>query len=160
MVPYAGFWIRFVAYLIDAIILNVAGGLLGGLLGLGMGLGMGMAGTDSETIAGASALTGGLLGFLLSFLYFAILESSSWQGTVGKKALGIAVTDLNGNRLTFGRATGRFFGKILSSITLLIGYMMAGWTERKQGLHDMVAGTLCYRTREPQQLQDSAEVFA
>ena len=83
--------------------------------------------------------------FLLSaaqWLYFALMESSSKQATLGKMALGIIVTDLNGNRLSFGRATGRYFGKIISGAILMIGYIMAGFTEKKQALHDIIAGCL------------------
>ncbi len=70
------------------------------------------------------------------------MESSSKQATLGKMALGIIVTDVNGERIGFGRATGRFFGKIVSGMIFYIGYIMAGFTDRKQALHDMMAGTL------------------
>ena len=78
----------------------------------------------------------------IQWLYFALMESSKNQATLGKMALGLRVTDLNGNRISFGKATGRYFGKILSSMTLLIGYIMAAFTAKKQALHDFVAGTL------------------
>jgi len=77
-----------------------------------------------------------------AWLYFALMESSSKQATLGKMALSIIVTDMNGNRLTFGRATGRYFGKIISGMILMIGYIMAGFTEKKQALHDIIAGCL------------------
>ena len=70
------------------------------------------------------------------------MESSSKQATLGKLALGIVVTDLNGNRISFGRATGRYFGKIVSGMIFAIGYIMAGITERKQALHDIMASCL------------------
>jgi uncharacterized RDD family membrane protein YckC len=76
------------------------------------------------------------------WLYFAILESSSWQATLGKKTLGLAVVNADGTRLTFGRACVRYVAKIVSGITLCIGYMMAGWTSQKRALHDMIAETL------------------
>jgi uncharacterized RDD family membrane protein YckC len=79
---------------------------------------------------------------LMGWLYYALMESSSNQGTLGKMALGLTVTDQAGQRISFGRATGRFFAKILSAMILLIGFFMIGWTARKQGLHDMIAGTL------------------
>ncbi|MGI8638732.1 MAG: RDD family protein [Pyrinomonadaceae bacterium] len=79
------------------------------------------------------------------FPYFTLLESSRWQATLGKLILGIKVTDLSGGRISFARATGRFFGKILSGQVLLIGYLMAAFTERKQALHDLLAGTLVVR---------------
>jgi uncharacterized RDD family membrane protein YckC len=70
------------------------------------------------------------------------LESSSMQATLGKMALGLKVTDLNGKQISFGKATGRYFAKIISAIILLIGFIMVAFTEKKQGLHDMIAGTL------------------
>jgi uncharacterized RDD family membrane protein YckC len=86
-----------------------------------------------------------LLRIVLHWLYYSLLESSAWQATLGKKALGLEVTDLDGNRIGFGRATGRFFAKFISWIILLIGYIMAGFTEKKQALHDILAGTLVIR---------------
>jgi len=84
----------------------------------------------------------GILGGVVGWLYFAMMESSSTQGTLGKMALGIKVTDLNGGQIGFGKATGRYFGKIISALILLIGYIMVAFTEKKQGLHDMMAGCL------------------
>jgi uncharacterized RDD family membrane protein YckC len=79
---------------------------------------------------------------VIYWLYFAIMESSHFQGTVGKIVLGMKVVDLQGNKISFLKATGRSFGKYLSSIILLIGYIMAAFTEKKQALHDMIAGCL------------------
>lgn len=79
---------------------------------------------------------------ILAWLYFAAMESSPKMATIGKQALGIVVTDLNGNRISFGRATGRYFGKIVSSFILCIGFFMTLWTERQQALHDIMADTL------------------
>jgi len=86
-----------------------------------------------------------LIILVLEWLYYALLESSAWQATLGKKALGLEVTDLAGVRITFGRATGRYFARYISFFTLGIGYLMAGFTEKKQALHDMIAGTLVIR---------------
>jgi uncharacterized RDD family membrane protein YckC len=87
-----------------------------------------------------------LISILIQWLYHAYLESGEKQATWGKQALGIYVTDLMGNRVTFGRASGRFFAKIVTGmIPLGIGYIMAGFTERKQALHDMMAGSLVLR---------------
>ena len=80
-----------------------------------------------------------------SWLYEAFMESSSYQATLGKMIFGMKVTDLNGNRISFERATGRHFAKWLSTMILGIGYIMVGFTERKQGLHDLLAGTLVRR---------------
>jgi uncharacterized RDD family membrane protein YckC len=82
---------------------------------------------------------------MMSWIYYALLESSVWQATIGKKLLGLRVTDLAGNRISFARASGRFFGKILSGMILGIGFLMAGFTQRKQALHDILAGCLVLR---------------
>jgi uncharacterized RDD family membrane protein YckC len=110
-------------------------GLIVILLALPVGLVLGLAG------AGEGYL-GNIAGIVVGWLYFALMESSEKQATLGKQALGIQVTGLDGERITFGRATGRHFAKWLSSITLGIGYIMAAFTERKQCLHDMVANCL------------------
>jgi len=89
-----------------------------------------------------------LILFVLSWIYHAWMESSEYQATLGKMALGLTVTDLMDQRLTFGRASGRFFARIVSNlIPLEIGYIMAGFTEKKQALHDMIAGCLVLRKR-------------
>jgi len=88
-----------------------------------------------------------LIGTLVAWLYHAVLESSEWQATAGKKALGLKVTDLEGARVSFTRASGRHFAKIISGlIPLGIGYIMAGFTARKQAIHDMLAGCLVLRS--------------
>jgi uncharacterized RDD family membrane protein YckC len=151
---YAGFWLRFVAYFIDSILIDaVVFGLtavIGGVLGLVLGFSghpSSSDGSDSSSGVVTNLADSGIYVLCLVgiWLYFAILESSSWQATVGKKLLGLKVTTLDGRRISFGQATGRFFGKILSGLTLLIGYIMAGFTARKQALHDMIAGTLVVR---------------
>lgn len=76
------------------------------------------------------------------WLYFVLMEISSKKATLGKMALGLEVVDLNYNRISFGKATGRHFGKIISAVILDFGFMMAGFTDRKQGLHDMMSGCL------------------
>jgi uncharacterized RDD family membrane protein YckC len=98
--------------------------------------------------AGLAILGGGvtiMLVLLGGWLYEALMESSSYQATLGKMILGMKVTDLYGNRISFGRATGRHFAKILSGMVLCIGFIMVGLTQRKQGLHDLLAGTLVRR---------------
>lgn len=82
-----------------------------------------------------------LLYLLVGWLYFAMQESSEKQATVGKRVLSIKVTDFNGNRLTFGNATGRFFGKLLSGMIYGIGFLMAAFTKQRQALHDKMANT-------------------
>ncbi|HBY76937.1 MAG TPA: hypothetical protein DEG47_08015, partial [Cyanobacteria bacterium UBA11148] len=83
-----------------------------------------------------------LVGLLIAWLYYAVQESSAKQATIGKQALGIVVTDLQNQRISFIQATIRYFSKIISTIILLIGYLMALFTEKKQALHDIIAGTL------------------
>lgn len=138
---YAGFWYRTLALIIDTVITMVAAVIL--VLPLAFALGAAMAGTSSETeMSSAGGVLGNLLGTLITWLYFTISESSPWQATIGKKLLGIRVTDEAGNRIGFGRANGRYWSKIVSTLILCIGYIMVAFTEKKQGLHDKIAGTL------------------
>ncbi len=145
-VRYGGFWIRLVAALIDGIIVQAVvfpvTMILGAMIGAA-GIAVSMPG---EGIRLVGFIVGAALGFLASWIYEATLESSSRQATLGKMALRLKVTGLAGNRISFARATGRHFGKYLSTIILCIGYILAGITERKQALHDMIAGTLVQRT--------------
>ncbi len=148
-VRYAGFWRRFVAYMLDQILVGIVACLffIPAFALFGIGLGAGMMEESPSAIgfilaAIAAYLAAILLILVLEWLYFALMESSQKQATLGKLALGIVVTDLNGQRITFGRATGRYFGKIVSGLILYIGFIMAAFTERKQALHDMMASTL------------------
>lgn len=119
-IQYAGFWLRFVASFIDGLILIVPMFIINAMF----------------------CNTGWFFGMIASWLYFALMESSGRQATIGKQAMGIKVTDMQGNQLSFSQATGRHFAKIVSSLTLLIGYIMAGFTEKKQALHDILANCL------------------
>ena len=129
---YASFGERFVALVIDWIILAVV---------------VYAAGESSEE---ADATVGGilvLLGIVSTWLYFAIQESSNRQATIGKRAMKIVVTDEQGRRLSFARATGRAFSRMLSGLFFFLGYLLAAFTARKQALHDLIAGTLVLRRR-------------
>jgi uncharacterized RDD family membrane protein YckC len=141
---YGGFWIRVVAAIIDAVLVRVVVAPLHLMFG-----GLGLAGAMSGVPRAPLAILGGgvtvIATVALSWLYEAFMESSSYQATVGKMIFGMRVTDLEGNRISFERATGRHFAKWLSGIILCIGYIMVGFTERKQGLHDLLAGTLVLR---------------
>jgi uncharacterized RDD family membrane protein YckC len=147
---YAGFWKRFAAYLIDSIIMGAVTFLIliPFLAMIGISAGVSSAMENSEAAAGLIGLFIGAYFFAIfvmvvaQWLYFALMESSSRQATLGKMALGIIVTDMNGGQVSFGKATGRYFGKIVSSMIMCIGYLMVAFTEKKQGLHDMMAGTL------------------
>lgn len=150
-VRYAGFWRRFIAFVLDWMILSAAFSIPMFIFGIGMWsegyrtyTRHGWAYYNNGDSAGfAGAMMSMWMIYLVGgWLYHALMESSKNQGTLGKMALGLRVTDLDGHRITFGRATGRYFGKILSHLTLLIGFIMAGFTSKKQALHDFVAGTL------------------
>ena len=148
-VAYAGFWLRFVAFIIDQLLLYFVGMILFLPFAASMGMRGMMMGRPRDVQALFpmihAMLRLALLRLVIHWLYYSLLESSAWQATLGKKALGLEVTDLDGNRISFGRATGRFFAKIISSLILFIGYIMAGFTEKKQALHDILAGTLVIR---------------
>lgn len=149
---YAGFWLRLVAYVIDGAIIGipVLALMFAGVVFTGASAVLTNGSLDNEntqnflTAFGVALLVGMVaVMIVLGWLYYAYCESSSWQGTLGKKALGIYVTDLAGNRVTFARASGRFFGKIITGmIPLFIGYIMAGFTARRQALHDLLASCL------------------
>ncbi len=143
---YAGFWWRVLAALLDGVLCQITAMLLGLILGFVLGLALAIGGSDKETVGLASGLMGTILGLVLQWLWFTVPESSSWQGSLGKKLLGIKVTDEQGRRIGFGRANARYWGKIVSTITLGIGFLMVAFTRRKQGLHDIIAGTLLVRT--------------
>lgn len=154
-VAYAGFWLRFVAYLIDGLISGVAFVILlvplvilsgaGGVLSR-IGSGEDIS-DDAATFLGIG-LVFGFIGIVLlvSWLYYALSESSSWQATPGKKILNLKVTDMGGQPITFARASGRYFAKIITHlIPLEIGFILAGFTEKKQAVHDMIASCLVLR---------------
>jgi len=152
---YAGFWLRFVAALIDGLIMSVATGVLLVPVFMLTGFAANVNGLADRRGHPDPAILIGLIGIIVVFavvslliqwLYHAYLESGEKQGTWGKQALGIYVTDLMGRPVTFGRASGRFFSKIITGmIPLGIGYIMAGFTERRQALHDMIASCLVLR---------------
>jgi uncharacterized RDD family membrane protein YckC len=136
-VAYGGFWIRLVAYIIDAILLTFVVGGLGSILGLNL----------METDWERQDPLFNLLSVVIGWLYFALMESSERGATVGKMALGLRVVTSNGQRLSFMNATGRYFAKIISAIILGIGFLMIAFTDKKRGLHDMIASTLVIKVR-------------
>ena len=161
---YGGFWIRFVAYFVDSLIVGIpmtviiliavfAFGAFGGLSVL-KNL---PANPDPDQIQQQIApMIGAILGayalviacgIVIGWLYFALMESSPRQATFGKAMLNLRVTDANGNRLSFAHASGRFFSKIITGMVPFgIGYIMAGFTAKKQALHDFIASTVVIRT--------------
>ena len=133
-VQYAAFWRRVAALVLDFVL------IYGVYLALSFGVAARRGWSPMNVLA--TMLSFYLPMFAMIWLYWAVLESSRWQATIGKKLLGIHVTDLKGNRLSFVRASGRQFAKGLSTMTFHLGFLMANFTARKQALHDLVAGTL------------------
>jgi uncharacterized RDD family membrane protein YckC len=141
---YAGFWIRLLPFVIDFVLIVVPLGALYSLLGLHHGTGLTTTHRNGGTFYTVGLYIHGpadVLTIFLAWLYFAAQESSAAQATPGKRLFHLSVTDSDGERISFGRASGRYFAKILSAGILLIGFLMAGWTSRKQGLHDLLAKT-------------------
>lgn len=154
---YAGFWIRLVASMIDGIIIGIPITIIAFILGIFSVFSTlesssfdssysgdyyyeeSMAGMDAAIIVTQLIIM--VLSLVIGVLYYAGMHASKWQGTLGKIIVGIKVTDLNGQRISFLRALGRYFATILSSI-LYIGYIIAAFTEKKQSLHDFVAKTV------------------
>jgi uncharacterized RDD family membrane protein YckC len=157
---YAGFWLRFVASLIDSAILGIPFTVIfaicffafGGVAML-KGLQPGPDGNpDPAAVFARLAPLFGiyavfiLVSMILGWLYHAGMESSSRQATLGKSVLSLRVTNAKGSRITFARASGRYFAKIITGLVPLgVGWMLAGFTAKKQALHDMIADTLVYR---------------
>jgi uncharacterized RDD family membrane protein YckC len=133
-IVYAGFWKRFMAIMIDVIVLMP--------FNLVSYFTLAFPYIYQEDGNLANLFLYEVISIFIPWFYFALMESSKYQATVGKMALGIIVTDLERNRISYGKATGRHFGKIISSIILCIGFLMAGYTQKKQALHDIMAGCL------------------
>jgi len=139
-VIYAGFWLRAVAYTFDSILVGIVIGftVLRPL--------MERAGIPQDnpwvlfTGNSRQIIAINLLVAMASWLYWALLESSAWQATLGKRLLGLQVTDMAGRPLSFARASARHFGKLI-----FVGFVLAAFTEKKQALHDMMAGCLVIR---------------
>ena len=155
---YAGFWKRVAAYILDIIVLWIPTMLIESAFGLSAAkkvlqqASLSAAGDPHAMLAAqvqfyTTMWPAFLAGFVLAWWYYALCESSPWQATVGKLALGIRVTDMQGQRLTLARALIRYPAMLLSQIILCIGYIMVAFTQRKQGLHDLIAGTLVLNGR-------------
>ena len=132
---YGGFWKRVIAYLIDAFIIAfpvtmIFGTVIPEVLK-----------TENVEVTTVTVSMPQIIMLVASWIYFAGLESSVWQATIGKKMLGMKVTDVAGQRINFVKATVRYVAKILSSFILMIGFIMVAFTAKKRGLHDFIAGT-------------------
>lgn len=152
--PYAGFWLRLVAHIIDGLLIGFSICVVVLIVAAFVGFGIfkdNLDNMDSPDALFTAAIIGAFVTAALvliagTWIYYASMESSIHQGTLGKIALGLVVTDLQGRRVTFGRASGRFFAKFITGlIPLALGYIMAGFTEKKQALHDMIASCLVLR---------------
>jgi uncharacterized RDD family membrane protein YckC len=148
-VAYAGFWLRLLAYLVDSVIMSffvfgafVAVLALTGFHAVRFSRWGPRPNPEQIVLLVSAVFLFATVALFVTWLYHALMESSERQATWGKAMLGLYVTDLKGKRISFGRASGRHFARIVSNmIPLFIGYVMAGFTERKQALHDMIAGT-------------------
>jgi uncharacterized RDD family membrane protein YckC len=141
-VIYAGFWLRLLAALVDSLAIFMPLCIVAFIVIVFVRLVSATKGYDPAVVI-LTVLPPAAI--VATWLYFAVMESSSWQATLGKKLTGLYVTDINRQRLSLSRATGRTFAKYLSSMTLGIGYLLCGFTEKKQALHDMVANCLVLR---------------
>ncbi len=147
----AGFVRRFAAYIIDAVLLTIAMYAIIILLLIVFGFGITGLMTMFESSATGGAPEGPILfivifgfyvlPFLMQGTYHIIFTGSAWQASPGKRLLGIKVVDFDGQRITYGRSTGRWFAAALSYLTFYIGFLMAAFTDRKLALHDLVAST-------------------
>lgn len=145
--PYGGFWIRVLALFIDnalvgIVTLPIAAIFVGASVASLMRLGDNPSPEQVLPIILPMIAILIPLSICIGWLYEALMTSGSMQATLGKRILGLKVTDMAGNRISFGRASGRHFSKIISGMIMNVGYIMVAFTDRKQGLHDMIAGTL------------------
>ncbi|MUL35024.1 RDD family protein [Gloeocapsopsis dulcis] len=136
---YANFWYRVTARLIDTIIIQIIYSIATEFILL-------FSDNIQEVITHLNLLL--ILGILFGWLYYSLMESSAKQATIGKMMLGIYVTDLQGKRISFSRATGRYFSNYISALTFGIGYLMVNFTKKKQALHDIMAGCLIVKERK------------
>ena len=155
-VEYAGFWLRFVAYIIDGIVLIIPSMIINTAFHVNsmFDFSTGHFRMNPNFDKG-NYLIANLFIIAITWMYYAVMESSAKQATLGKLALKLKVTDMDGGRISFGNATGRYFAKIISGLILCIGYMMAGWTDKKQALHDSMANTLVIKANPNQIFYDN-----
>jgi uncharacterized RDD family membrane protein YckC len=148
-VDYGSFGRRFVAALIDGLLVGIANELFMSMSGVSSKI-QDIVAEDPTDISGIISAAGPAwaLGFAIQLGYYAYFESSEKQATLGKQAMGLTVTDMNGDRITFGKAAIRFLAKIPSGLILGIGYFMQPFTEKRQALHDIISGTLVFKNRK------------
>lgn len=141
-VVYAGFWKRVAANIIDSFVIGIVGGIIGAIIGTVIGAGFGLNGGLGGGGFLAIQLVTNLVSIAITAGYYAWFHSSANQATLGKLAIGIKVVRADGEAISFARGIGRYFAFLLSSLILGIGLLMAAFTERKQGLHDLICDTL------------------
>ncbi len=154
---FAGPGRRFIAFIIDIVFVIIIDIFVMGVAGLTEGVRMayqmlrGYPVTDRYGDVVTSVLptpviySFAVLIILVPWLYFAFLDSSKNQATLGKIATRVAVTDMNGSRITFARSTLHFFAMYLSAFIFFVGFIIIPFTRQKQGLHDVIAGCLMFR---------------
>jgi uncharacterized RDD family membrane protein YckC len=160
-IHYAGFWIRFAASLLDGIIISIPQtvifiGVFFLVLSKSGSLDVlsdpsAIDGNLSNQQAAAIFVTFGILllvSLIVPIFYYAGMHASKWQATVGKKLLKLKVTDLQGNRISFWRGLGRYLSMVFISGIFNIGYIIAAFTEKKQALHDFIAGTIVIKEED------------
>ena len=158
---YAGFWIRFAASLLDGIILSIPLTVIFFVVFFLLFASSGVL----NVLTDPSAMNGNisdqqmitiivayiivlLVSLIVPIFYFAGMHASKWQATIGKKLLKLKVTDLQGNRISFWRGLGRYLAMVFISSIFYIGYIITAFTEKKQSLHDLIAGTVVIQDNE------------
>ena len=143
---YAGFWLRGCAFAIDTFILSFVFAIIASAYPTQLMI-FPDPNTQSLLAFPRVTLTGFILLFAIMWVYYAAFETSAWQATPGKRLFRLYVTDLAGGKITLKRSSIRYFGRKISEVTFLVGYIIAGFTEKKQALHDILAGCLVLRRR-------------
>lgn len=139
---YAGFWIRVLAYFIDAIIVELVVVAVSGLIGFLIGIIAAANGNhNSEQLSAIAGGVGALIGITIVIAYYIIFNSGRWQATPGKRVLGIHLITVGGEKVGGWLALGRYLAYIISSLPFFIGFMVIGWNEEKKGFHDMICKT-------------------
>jgi uncharacterized RDD family membrane protein YckC len=141
---FAGFWLRAVAYLLDTVLISLVFGLIASFYPTTF---IKFPDASSTSLTSLPQLTPIAFAITITatWFYYTMFEASAWQATPGKRVLRLYVSGLNGQRMTFARAAARNLAKIISSLTFLVGYLIAGFTEKKQALHDILASCLVLR---------------
>ena len=136
---FAGFWIRFAAYIIDAVLVQIGAYALGALVGAIMAQAVLI--SDQAMELTNVQIASGAVGLIWAFVYYLVSQAGRWQATPGKRLLGLRIIRTDGQRVGVGLALGRYLSYIVSALILSIGFLMIGWTDQKKGLHDMMCGT-------------------